>query len=1612
MKKNLTLLFLLCSGFTALFAQDSAEESAPSEAQHRAEKIATERLRLSGKFVDGAVQSKLLTPLVAGQDCNTAIPVCQNTYTQGTSYTGVGVSNELSGTCLAGGETNSVWYVFTVQTSGVFTFNINTPNDYDWALYNITNSSCSSIPSSTPIRCNFSATYGNTGMTTAQGTTAAVSSLGAGDIPFSPALNVVAGQTYVLIVDNFSANTNGYTLSFNTAATGTGGTSTIFDNVNPTLLSVTNNCNNTFTYNFSEPIRCSSIATSAFTVSGGLTITAATGVDCGAGGTFTRKVLVTTSAPAACGSFNFNATAALQDGCGNPLVPGAAIPKSILSASISATRSAAFVCAGSGTSVSLSTVCSTAGATYAWSNGANTQTISVAPTASTTYTVTVTADGCSKTASTSVAVNALPIVAVDKLRGVLTPACNPFNATASGPAGTTFVWSPGGATTATLGITTAGTYTVVGTFNGCSAAPISVTVSATPSGCNVLYASPTGGGTGFLPTSPALLSDALTLAECLGATVRLQVGTYNTNTPYIIPSNVVLDGGWAAGFGLKTSTTGLTTINRTATGVYPYDGTAVAPALVAMTATSASGFRLQDIKITTANAPATVQGQSAVSTYGLVLTACSAYNIVRAQITPGAAGNGINGVSGTAGGNGTNGAAGQAGDDSSTFGICNTDGATTGGARGTGGAAGTNPSFPALNGTAGGNGGTGGNGANDNDGAVGSSGASACGTAGAGGSAVDANTGCGGSALGNGKAGGACATAGTNGANGTNGTASIISNLYAPGNGTNGGVATNGNGGGGGGGGGVNQWNCNGSGGSGGGGGGGGGAGAAGSGATGAGAAFGIFTNDNSGGTLTQVNITMPAAAAGGTIAGTGGNGGTAGTGGAAPGCGGGGGQQNIGGSGGNGTAGGKGGNGGTGSAGIAVTVQNNGIGAAPAYTAFTALTTQAEIYWDGKACTNVPSSLTALSGATGFSSTGGTYSNPNMSWTTTGRKDIVLGANTYTGFVDIITSAPAVDYTASVPFNVADNVFRVCEGGSLTFTSSIPTDNSITNFKWDFDAASGVVDVNSATANTTTATFNTAGASYTLIHNVTTACCGPVNDKVYIIKVEPKPNPVATLSQTICNGNSATLNITAPTASSTYTWSTAALGNSITVSPTATTAYTVEETTQYGCKRTAAPVNITVLNTPTAATATGSRLFCVGQSVNLALSATNATNYNWTCATCAVTSGSGTPITSAAINTAGEYDYVITPANVSGGTTCPAAPLNVKVIVEAAPSVTAVNSLCVGTNVILTGGARDYRLFNAAGTTQLSPASSYAPTVSANIVSGANNFQLQGRSAAGCISPQTAITIQGRNIPVVSAAPTVNCVSGVVSVTNTASGTGTLTYAVTGLTPVGTLPPSNATGVFTLPAGSTAATFQITSQYGCPSTATALSFGCALPIKLLSFTGKTNGNVNDLFWATATETNTQWHIIERSADGLNNFVEVGRIAAAGNSTTQRNYTLTDKKPYSRTYYRLRSLDFDGSEQFSNTVLLTQRSNGNTVNVFPNPAHTELNVSIETDAAGEAIFSLVDVLGRVVATQKATLVKGLNTQSIDLAGLADAVYFLQIDKGTQRNTVKVIKQTP
>jgi len=147
----------------------------------------------------------------SNSDCVNATFLCDNTAVPGTSSGPGLVSEACTGSgCPAGGENYSNWYVVQFQSAGTFTFEINpqtASDDYDYAVYG-PNVACNAL--GTPLRCSDSGLSGATGLS------AAASDFTEdvlGD-KWTAQLNVQAGESYYIMVDEWSPSGVGYTLSF------------------------------------------------------------------------------------------------------------------------------------------------------------------------------------------------------------------------------------------------------------------------------------------------------------------------------------------------------------------------------------------------------------------------------------------------------------------------------------------------------------------------------------------------------------------------------------------------------------------------------------------------------------------------------------------------------------------------------------------------------------------------------------------------------------------------------------------------------------------------------------------------------------------------------------------------------------------------------------------------------------------------------------------------------------------------------------------------------------------------------------------------------------------------------------------------------------------------------------------------------------------------------------------------------------------------------------------------------------------------------------------------------------------------------------------------------
>lgn len=303
--------------------------------------------------------------------------------------------------------------------------------------------------------------------------TLSITQVAASTVSASSATTFCQGGSVILTANNAAsylwsngATTPSITVSTNGTYSVTGTTGSCTSNPTPVVVTV-------------NPLPAANItASGATTFCQGLnvTLTASAGSSwLWSNGATTQSITTTTTG-------NFSVTVNSAAGCSNSSSTTSVTVNPNPAAIVSANGPTTF-CQGGNVNLTANS-----GASYLWSNGATTQTISVP--ASGTFSVAVTqAGGCvSNSSNTAVTVNPLPIAAITAAGP--TSFCQGSNVVLTASAGSNWLWS-NGATTQSISPSMAGNYSVtVNSAAGCSASSTSMAVSVSPNPTVSLSASP------------------------------------------------------------------------------------------------------------------------------------------------------------------------------------------------------------------------------------------------------------------------------------------------------------------------------------------------------------------------------------------------------------------------------------------------------------------------------------------------------------------------------------------------------------------------------------------------------------------------------------------------------------------------------------------------------------------------------------------------------------------------------------------------------------------------------------------------------------------------------------------------------------------------------------------------------------------------------------------------------------------------------------------------------------------------------------------------------------------------------------------------------------------
>ncbi len=123
-----------------------------------------------------------------------------------------------------------------------------------------------------------------------------------------------------------------------------------------------------------------------------------------------------------------------------------------------------------------------------------------------------------------------------------------------------------------------------------------------------------------------------------------------------------------------------------------------------------------------------------------------------------------------------------------------------------------------------------------------------------------------------------------------------------------------------------------------------------------------------------------------------------------------------------------------------------------------------------------------------------------------------------------------------------------------------------------------------------------------------------------------------------------------------------------------------------------------------------------------------------------------------------------------------------------------------------------------------------------------------------------------------------------------------------------------------------------------------------------------------ELEWFNNTAFKNDYFLVERSADDINYFV-IDEVEGSGTGNSPQTLSYVDTNPLEgENFYRITAVYTDGNDRSSELQLVNYISLGD-VSVYPNPASTNVNVSLTGFEGKEVTLRVSDPLGRIVTTR-------------------------------------------
>ena len=161
--------------------------------------------------------------------------------------------------------------------------------------------------------------------------------------------------------------------------------------------------------------------------------------------------------------------------------------------------------------------------------------------------------------------------------------------------------------------------------------------------------------------------------------------------------------------------------------------------------------------------------------------------------------------------------------------------------------------------------------------------------------------------------------------------------------------------------------------------------------------------------------------------------------------------------------------------------------------------------------------------------------------------------------------------------------------------------------------------------------------------------------------------------------------------------------------------------------------------------------------------------------------------------------------------------------------------------------------------------------------------------------------------------------------------------------------------------------------------------------------------------WKVEDEINIKKYEVERSSNGTD-FNLVNSLKATGFKNHNNNYSSIDDQPFAgSSFYRIKSVDLDGTINFSAIVkVISGKMGQGAITIYPNPIQGNIvNLQFTNQVTGLYKLRLINNNGQVVYLGNLLVNSPNNSQTFFTnTKLADGIYQLEIKNPDNRVQVK------